>query len=631
MTGAAARGAALRADDVLAVSAPPGAVVVDAIPPESGDQLQSAYESSFSEAIAAGGSIYSPMPPLLAASHERRVALLESLPLGDLRDKVCVDYGVGSWGFGAIFPALQRCGFAIGMDISRAALEASARVSAEREWPYGRRYVYVTSRGDELRLRDASVDVFFAGESVEHVENLELFLEEVHRVLRPGGLFVLTTPNADAYLYRARGERYCASVEHLSLLGWAELQRYLAPRFETVVARGFNASVHEDWDDRIRDPAFIKSWTEQLSDRADLATSIVLLARRRDDHRPARIEQRVYHHESREIAWAGPWQAVPLHRSMTGRMATGGDRSAMTLDFDGTDLLVFLWSHPWSGQAFVEVDGVCEAPVELYGCQAGFRRVHVGGLAPGRHRLRLRGSRLRDPRSRADQAIFYEAIGYSRLDEEGDAMTSTVREAPADVATTPSRFGIVYTAPGGMDVAARVVLYSLVLGLRPRRCLGIGTREGGAALVVAAALDDLGAGRLVCVDPRPAVPPERWAQIAHRATLVPAAPPAALSEARDAAGGRFDFAFLDADRGYAAVARDVEAVLGVLEPSAYLLVHGASDAEVKRAVDDVLCRSVDRLLDCGMLAGEQATAERVTNGHDLPRGGLRLLRHHRPA
>src|SRR5207244_929694 len=163
-----------------------------------------------------------------------------------------------------------------------------------REWPYGRRYVYVRSRGDELRLRTGSVDVFFAGECVEHVENIELFLAEIHRVLRPGGLFVLTTPNADAYLYRVRGERYGASV---------------------------------------------------------------------------------YHHEAASISYAGPWEVAPLHRSMTGRMATGGDASEMTLDFQGTDLLVFLWSHTWSGYGFVEVDGACSGPVNLYGSQGGFRRL----------------------------------------------------------------------------------------------------------------------------------------------------------------------------------------------------------------------------------------------------------------
>src|SRR5262249_22887917 len=181
------------------------------------------------------------------------------LPVGDLSTKVCVDYGVGSWGFGQIYPKLRQCAYAIGMDISRAALEASARISAEHDWPYGKNYVYLTSRGDHLRLNDASGDLFFAGECVEHVENVEPFLDEIHPVLKPDGQLILTTPNADGYLYRLRGQRYCPSVEHLSLMGWQELSGYLAPRFETVVAQGFNASVQEDWDPAITDPAFIKS------------------------------------------------------------------------------------------------------------------------------------------------------------------------------------------------------------------------------------------------------------------------------------------------------------------------------------------------------------------------------------
>jgi SAM-dependent methyltransferase/predicted O-methyltransferase YrrM len=633
MTGTGTGRRVISVGDVLERPPLPGCVVVDGIAPDPTDHVRTSYESGFSEAIATGGSIYPPMSPLLAASHERRVALLQSLPLGDLRDKVCVDYGVGSWGFGAIFPALQRCGYAIGMDISRAALEASARISAEREWPYGRRYVYVTSRGDEIRLRDGSVDVFFAGECIEHVENIEFFLEEVHRVLRPGGMFVITTPNADAYLYRVRGERYCPSVEHLSLLGWNDLTRYLEPRFETVVAQGFNASVHEQWDERIADPDFIKVWTERLADRPDLATSLVLLVRRRDDHPRERVEQRVYRHDSPAIAYAGPWELAPLHRSITARMGTGGDASELVLDFDGTDLLVFLWSHTWSGHAVIEVDGACEAPVNLYGSQGGFRRVHVAGLRPGRHRLRIRGSRHHDVRSRADQLIFYEAIAYSRLDAEGKTMPSIAPEVPVDhnFATRPSRFGVVYTTPAHMTAPERVVLYSLVFGLRPRRCLEIGTHKGGSALVIGAALDDLGTGTLVCIDPVPMVTPEHWSQVSHRATMLAAPSPAALAQALEAAGGRFDFALIDGDHEYPGVVRDIEGVLEVLEPSAYMLFHDANYSEVARAIDDMLCKYADRLVDCGMLSVQQTRENRQENGHDVVWGGLRLLRHHRAA
>src|SRR6185295_15711558 len=177
-----------------------------------------------------------------------------------------------------------------------------------------------------------------------------------------------------------------------------ELNHYLAPRFETIVARGFNASVHEAWDETITDQQFIKSWISQFEDRPDLATSLVLLLRRREDYRPGRYLQDVHRHDGPTVAYAGPWDIAPLHRNMTARRALGGDASFLALDFEGTDLLVFLWSHPWSGYAFVEVDGVCPEPLNLYSTQSGFRRLHYAGLAPGRHRLQIRGSWHRDPR-----------------------------------------------------------------------------------------------------------------------------------------------------------------------------------------------------------------------------------------
>jgi SAM-dependent methyltransferase/predicted O-methyltransferase YrrM len=607
-----------------------GAHVLDSVGAD-GDQLADAYESGFADAIATGGNVYPALSPLLAASHERRVALLAALPLGDLRNKVCVDYGVGSWGFGQVFRALQHCGFAIGMDISRSAVEASARVSAEGRWPYGKDYLYLTARGDDLRLKDASVDVFFAGECIERVANVEVFLDEIHRVLRPGGALVLTTPNADAYLYRLRGERYCLSVEHLSLMGWDELRRYLEPRFAIEVAHGFNASVHEVWDATITEPGFITSWTEQHRDRPDLATSVVLLARRRGDHAAARYRQQMFHHESAAITWAGPWQVTPLHRTMTARMGVGGDLSALALDFEGTDLLAFLWSHSWSGQAFVEVDGVCPEPVNLFSTQAGFRRLHVAGLASGRHRLTIRGSAQRDPRSQSNQIIFYQAIGYTRLDAKGDVMQSIAPAPPAEhnFSTRPSRFGVVYTTPAHMTAPERVLVYSLILGLRPARCLEIGTHKGGSALIIGAALDDLGGGTLVCVDPQPVVAPEHWAQIAHRATMIAGASPDILPQTVAAAGGPFDFALIDGDHEFPGVVRDIEGVLDVLAPTAYLLFHDANYYEVARAIDEMLCRHADRLVDCGMLSVQQTPEDRFVNGHRVVWGGLRLLRYHR--
>lgn len=58
--------------------------------------------------------------------------------------------------------------------------------------------VWLTDRlGDMRSVADGSVDVVFAGQVVEHLwaDELHRFLAEAWRVLRPGGLFVLDSPN----------------------------------------------------------------------------------------------------------------------------------------------------------------------------------------------------------------------------------------------------------------------------------------------------------------------------------------------------------------------------------------------------------------------------------------------------
>ena len=52
--------------------------------------------------------------------------------------------------------------------------------------------------GDGLALpfADGSLDVAVSFETIEHLHERKSFLEELHRVLRPGGTLVLSTPNA---------------------------------------------------------------------------------------------------------------------------------------------------------------------------------------------------------------------------------------------------------------------------------------------------------------------------------------------------------------------------------------------------------------------------------------------------
>ena len=46
-------------------------------------------------------------------------------------------------------------------------------------------------------LEDGSFDIVVSVEVLEHVEEDGLFLDHVHRVLKPGGTFLMTTPNGD--------------------------------------------------------------------------------------------------------------------------------------------------------------------------------------------------------------------------------------------------------------------------------------------------------------------------------------------------------------------------------------------------------------------------------------------------
>ncbi len=46
-----------------------------------------------------------------------------------------------------------------------------------------------------LPLPDASADAVIAVETIEHLENPRAFCRELHRVVRPGGWIVVTTPN----------------------------------------------------------------------------------------------------------------------------------------------------------------------------------------------------------------------------------------------------------------------------------------------------------------------------------------------------------------------------------------------------------------------------------------------------
>jgi GT2 family glycosyltransferase/2-polyprenyl-3-methyl-5-hydroxy-6-metoxy-1,4-benzoquinol methylase len=82
----------------------------------------------------------------------------------------------------------------------------------------------------DLPIDGASVDVVVSFETLEHFADHERFALEVRRVLRPGGLFIVSTP--DRTVYSARLENF--NQYHLRELTGAEFDAYLGVHFKNV-------------------------------------------------------------------------------------------------------------------------------------------------------------------------------------------------------------------------------------------------------------------------------------------------------------------------------------------------------------------------------------------------------------
>jgi ubiquinone/menaquinone biosynthesis C-methylase UbiE len=133
-----------------------------------------------------------------------------------VKGKRVLDIACGE-GYGAA--ALQKAGAShvIGVDISEAAcLHAHSKYGIDAR----------PGTAEQIPLAEGSVDVVVSFETIEHVPNPGRFLDECVRVLAPGGMLIVSTPNKSVYGRRGQNPFHCSemSVE--------EFKAALGSRFE---------------------------------------------------------------------------------------------------------------------------------------------------------------------------------------------------------------------------------------------------------------------------------------------------------------------------------------------------------------------------------------------------------------
>lgn len=189
--------------------------------------------------------------------------------------------------------------------------------------------------------------------------------------------------------------------------------------------------------------------------------------------------------------------------------------------------------------------------------------------------------------------------------------------------SSKERVGIVIDNPSEMSVSERLFLYALVRGVRPQRVLEIGSRHGGSASIMAAAMMDneSATARIIGIDPGPDITVPK-SQFFDKFELIVQPSPEGITEARSRAGGQFDFILIDGLHIYTQVKKDLLGVLPHLAENCYILLHDSFHLGISTAITEVVSQSPG-LLDCGYPCAKPS----LQKGSPLAYGGFRLLLH----
>lgn len=131
-------------------------------------------------------------------------------------------------------------------------------------------------RLEDARFPEGSFELAHASHLIEHLNDPLSFLDEMRRLLAPGGALVLTTPNSDGLQARLLGGRWRSAIyDHLYLFSRRTLRALLEKK-------GFEIEREITWGGWAAglEPAFIKRPLDALAKAWGFGDVMAILARR---------------------------------------------------------------------------------------------------------------------------------------------------------------------------------------------------------------------------------------------------------------------------------------------------------------------------------------------------------------
>ena len=137
-----------------------------------------------------------------------------------VKGKHVLDLACGE-GYGSALLARHAAGVT-GVDVSQQAIEHAKRAYAQL-----RNATFAAGSATKIPAADASFDVAISFETLEHIHEQDEFLAELHRVLKPDGVLLISCPNKAEYT----DKRGTQNEFHVKELYRADLDALVRKRF----------------------------------------------------------------------------------------------------------------------------------------------------------------------------------------------------------------------------------------------------------------------------------------------------------------------------------------------------------------------------------------------------------------